>query len=708
MNADFEEIQRILDEFKLAWQSSDAVPDISQFLQPYSGPSQTELLLELIKIDMENRFKRFPTDGVSQTVGGLPINPEVSDYTKRFGVLKSFPEILSELAAARDRIARQVTRPGQQKALVGRSLLIVGLACQFRLASHAQVRSLLIELFSEEATAVELLLVKQEVLSSEDAELLASLADRLLQRRGNWTVSDVSTLLNLWNRSDNELRHYLETYFRLDQAKTQQVDEVCRQLASLETSLLPSTNIVREGENTVGASDDTAWSLSRTKPMSPEEIFSASVTAKQEPFPRRFGDYILQCELGRGGMGVVYQAKQLTAGRRVVALKVIRTDQAAVLDHDSHTELINRFRNEICSTSILDNDYTVKVYDVGEVNSQIYFAMQYVGGKSLADLLKNGLLAPDLAARYVRHIALALSYAHQSNIVHRDVKPHNILINDQNDRAMLADFGLARVNNPDMRVTQTFAAIGTAPYMSPEQIRDSRSVNSLSDIYSLGATLYHLLTGRPPFQAATIPETFLQIEREEVVSPYALNPAIGKDLATITLKCLEKHPDQRYANANALAEDLLRYLNQEPILAKPISPFGRFVRWYPKHARMLLGSYFVVTPLTWVFFIFGDLIQGTRSDGLRLASPILLPWALTWIRVGYGVLCDSQFFERLNRCFIAAFTALPFFFEDRVQSYVIVWSISFLGLLLEGGNAFFDDGQHARSRNASEMEEESI
>lgn len=494
MDADSEERERTVHAFKQAWQTSDDVPDISHFLEVYTGEKQSTLLLELVAVDIEYRYKRFPSSDSSQIICGLPANPEVNDYIERFDALHSDPELTSCLVVERDRIAKHAKLLKPKDTLLDRSLQIVGLAYQHGFVSYDQIEPLLRKLFSEESVPVELSLVEMGLLSKEEAELLESLARRLLQQREHPNVFSFPTLLNLWYHSDKKLRHELEGHFQLDQDNIRYAEEVCRQLAFMESSLSPTNASPRR----VLSRSGTSWSISDTKPMSPQEIFVESDLNTQMRLPRRFGDYLLLCELGRGGMGVVYQAKQLTAGERIVALKVIRMDHAAVLDHESHTELINRFRNEICSTSILDNDYTVKIYDVGEVESQVYFAMQYVGGKSLGDLLNEGPVAPELAAKYVRHIALALSYAHQSNIIHRDIKPHNILVNNQNDRAMLADFGLARVNNPDMRVTQSFAAIGTAPYMSPEQILDSHSVDNLSDIYSLGATLYHLLTGRPP------------------------------------------------------------------------------------------------------------------------------------------------------------------------------------------------------------------
>jgi len=283
-------------------------------------------------------------------------------------------------------------------------------------------------------------------------------------------------------------------------------------------------------------------------------------------------------ELGRGGMGVVYRAKQLTANR-LVALKVIRNDVLENLPEDTRASTLERFRQEAQAAAQLEHDNLVTVYEVGEARGQRYYAMRYVPGKSLIDLLRNGPLDNRRAAGYLEPVARGLHYAHTRGILHRDLKPHNILIDAANDRPLLTDFGLAKFLEKGNDLTHAGEVMGTPSYMSPEQARDAGQVNALADVYSLGATLYHTLAARPPFQAANIAETIRQILYQEPVAPRQLNPAVDRDLETICLKCLQKEPQRRYESAEALADDLARYLRGEPIVARPIGLAERLWRW---------------------------------------------------------------------------------------------------------------------------------
>ena len=229
----------------------------------------------------------------------------------------------------------------------------------------------------------------------------------------------------------------------------------------------------------------------------PSSTSHAAVSEQQDPtLPCRFGDYELLKELGKGGMGVVYQARQLTADR-MVALKLIRPDQLSqVLSAADRRQLMTRFRNEVQAASKIEHDHVVSVYDVGDSAGQLYYAMRLVDGESLRERLDDGPLEPLVAARYTEQIAQALADAHAIGILHRDVKPHNVLVDGKTDRALLADFGLAKLTSEgDQELTATAAVLGSPPYMSPEQTIDSGKVTYASDIYGLGATLYHLLTG---------------------------------------------------------------------------------------------------------------------------------------------------------------------------------------------------------------------
>jgi eukaryotic-like serine/threonine-protein kinase len=287
---------------------------------------------------------------------------------------------------------------------------------------------------------------------------------------------------------------------------------------------------------------------------------------------RYVGNFELLEEIARGAMGVVYKARQANLNR-IVALKMILSGQLAGADD------VDRFRMEAAAAASLDHPGIVPIFEIGEHDGRHYFAMGFIDGPSLASLVANGPLAPRDAARYASQIADAVQYAHDRGVIHRDLKPANILI-DHDDRPKVTDFGLAKRLEGDSALTATGQVMGTPSYMPPEQASgDTRGIGPSADVYSLGATLYCLLTGRPPFLAAGIMETLTQVLEKDPLSPRKLNPEIAVDLETICLKCLEKDPSRRYASARQVGEELDRFLNDEPILARPIIPVARAWRW---------------------------------------------------------------------------------------------------------------------------------
>lgn len=304
---------------------------------------------------------------------------------------------------------------------------------------------------------------------------------------------------------------------------------------------------------------------------------AAAPTDLLEQGLRSFGPYELIEIVGRGGMGIVYRARHREADREV-ALKVISAAVDGLLPEDRQS-LAARFRTEALAAARLEHDNIVPVYDVGEHEGRPYYAMRLVHGASLAELAHDGPVENRRAAAYVEGAARALQAAHEQGVLHRDVKPQNILVDAQTDRALVADFGLAKLLQDTQSVTRSGELIGTPAYMAPEQIDHAASVGPDSDVYALGATLYHLLTGRPPFQAAALTDTLWQVKNQEPVPPQRLNFAVDRDLDTICLKCLQKERRRRYASAGELADDLHRYLNNQPILARPIGPLGRLHRW---------------------------------------------------------------------------------------------------------------------------------
>jgi serine/threonine protein kinase len=351
--------------------------------------------------------------------------------------------------------------------------------------------------------------------------------------------------------------------------------------------------------------------------------------------PRDFGDYTLLEEIARGGMGVVFKARQKSLDR-LVAVKLILSG------HFAGKDSIHRFRTEASSAAALQHPNIVAIHEVGVHQGEHYLAMDLVEGPNLAQFVKHTPLPAPLAARYLKAIAEAIHYAHERGILHRDLKPSNILI-DANDQPRVTDFGLAKRQQPltpalspsegarektsrrsggyagieassaagaspspggegrgeggrlskskpavdqslltsaATEITLTGQVLGSPNYIAPEQASGRRGqVSRQSDVYSLGAILYHLLTGRGPFVSDTVADTLHQVLHEEPVSPRLLNPGAPRDLETICLKCLQKEPARRYATARELADELDRFLKDEPIHARPVSRVEKFWRW---------------------------------------------------------------------------------------------------------------------------------
>jgi formylglycine-generating enzyme required for sulfatase activity len=308
--------------------------------------------------------------------------------------------------------------------------------------------------------------------------------------------------------------------------------------------------------------------------------------------PPLVAGYEVLSELGRGGMGVVYRARQKSLNR-VVALKMVLTGAHAGPDQ------LARFRAEAEALARLRHPHIVQVYDVGEQDGRPYFAMELVEGGDLAGHLSGTPLPPRPATQLAELLARALNAAHQEGLVHRDIKPANILLVRSNQthavplgggssrpeeaghyEPKITDFGLAKQLDSPTSKTQSGAVVGTPSYGAPEQVGGKgRLVGPAADVYSLGTILYEMLVGRPPFKAATMMDTVMQVLTEEPVPPRRLQSKVPRDLETICLKCLQKEPAKRYASAEALADDLRRFLDGQPIVARPVSRTERAIKW---------------------------------------------------------------------------------------------------------------------------------
>jgi len=300
---------------------------------------------------------------------------------------------------------------------------------------------------------------------------------------------------------------------------------------------------------------------------------------------RSFGDYELLSEIARGGMGVVYRARHRRLNR-VVALKMILSGPLA----DRST--IRRFQTEAESAARIDHSGIVAVHEIGELDGVHYYTMPLIDGRSLAERLASEPIEPEEAAKLVKKIASAVAHAHSRQVVHRDLKPANILI-DENGEPRITDFGLAKRLDDGPELTATGQIVGTLQYMAPEQARgESHRIGKPADIYALGAVLYAMLTGRPPFQAANQMDLWLQVVEIEPIPPRKLNASVPRELQRICLKCLEKDPHRRYATADDVVTDLDAYLRGEPppiATTSMAATLRRLPRRFPAVCAHLIG-----------------------------------------------------------------------------------------------------------------------
>jgi serine/threonine protein kinase len=305
-------------------------------------------------------------------------------------------------------------------------------------------------------------------------------------------------------------------------------------------------------------------------------IEGAQVRTEPEPLPKIDG-YDLIRIIDRGGMGIVFEARQFKLGR-TVAIKMISGDYL-------RPKLAARFRAEAEAAARLQHPNFVQVFEVGQIQGRPFFSMEYVSGGSLADRLSRQPLAPRETAELVETLARAVHAAHERGIVHRDLKPANIMLT-ADGTPKITDFGLAKLIDDDSGFTHTGEILGTPSYMAPEQAEGKKDqIGPHTDVYALGAILYELLAGKPPFQGASPIDSLRLVISQEPIAPSRLAPATPRDLESICLKCLEKHPAQRYRSAQALAEDLHRFLSGHPVIARRIGPPQRIWKWIRRHPQ---------------------------------------------------------------------------------------------------------------------------
>jgi serine/threonine protein kinase len=378
-------------------------------------------------------------------------------------------------------------------------------------------------------------------------------------------------------------------------------------MKSDSADLVPTTEVLMTDDPTERQPPAEAPTLPpRDADGDPGLTLDHSATRIDNALPQ-LADYELLGELGRGGMGVVYKARHRMLNRLAAVKVLLSGAHAGAKEH-------SRFRTEAAAIAQLQHPNIVQIFEVGEANGVPFFALEYVAGGSLADRL-DGTPQPERdAAKLVEQLARAMHFAHSQGVVHRDLKPANVLLSlvhgpsslvqspdavegpprtkDQGLRTTpkITDFGLAKLLDTSSGPTQTGAVLGTPSYMAPEQAGgETRAVGPACDVYALGAILYELLTGRPPFKAETPLDTVLQVLQTEPVPPSRLRPKLARDLETVCLKCLRKEPAKRYASAEALADDLRRFLDGEPIQARPVGVIERGWRWGRRHPSAVVA-----------------------------------------------------------------------------------------------------------------------
>jgi hypothetical protein len=436
------------------------------------------------------------------------------------------------------------------------------------------------------------------LLSADDEELLATLVEELSELRGPEAQTTLEQLAADHPRLAGQLRELFAAMLVTDAVAEQ------------------STIFARDGRGS-DLGSGSGSSLSASWPTAGTGILPG-VT----PLPAMFGDYELLEEIGRGGMGVVYRAVQKSLGRTVAIKMLLRRDLASPAD-------LSRFRSEAEAAARLDHPGIVSIFEVGEFDGHPFYSMQLVEGTTLAKRLLQGPLPAREAAALLAKVADAVQVAHTRGVLHRDLKPSNILI-DAGGEPHVSDFGLAKRLEAEESVTHTGAILGTPCYMSPEQAAGSRGdVGPTSDVWSLGAILYQMLTGRPPFQASSPMDTLLAVLESDPPVPRSIDRQVDRDLEMIALKSLQKPQELRYGSAAELAADLRAFLAGEPVAARHGGFADMFARLFREtHHAVVLENW----GLLWMWHSVVILALCVTTDvlawqGVTTRWPYLILWA---------------------------------------------------------------------------------
>jgi serine/threonine protein kinase len=430
-------------------------------------------------------------------------------------------------------------------------------------------------------------------------------------------------------------------------------------------SNLPSTKPVEQSASSQSSTPNLDMGTTPVPTPADEEAIRRYLAAGAPLIP----GYDVLGELGRGGMGIVYKARQVGLNR-VVALKMIL--EGAFTRRD----IIARFKKEAEAEARLQHPNIVQIFEIGELFGRPYFSFEYVEGGTLGQRLAGNPLQPEEAARITEILANAVHAAHLAGIIHRDLKPANILIT-RDGIPKITDFGLSKHLDANSELTTTGAVFGTPSYMAPEQaLGETRIIRVPTDIYALGAILYEMLTGRPPFRGPTALDTLEQVRSEEPVSPRRLQPKVPRDLELICLKCLEKEPRQRYASALELAADLQRFLDGQTVLAVRGSSYRGLTRWLRRVERIReAGRMMIVIGLTTcifsvlhLFFSFVPPEQDPWYVETRTFFASCLIAGLFQAMVGVRTLTKSQSALWVGWCLTATYWIYPLF-------RILVWGM---------------------------------